>query len=319
MVRPLGLRLFFLRDGLCFGREFQAVGAQGGDGALAVLFTDSCPYAAHEAGLADIAHASRTAPVREADEALPLYPRGAMNLWHWVTESLPKLLAAESIGYSGKYILPAAAYADASSVIRQSLDLLGIAKERLLPSGPVWRVRTLVLAERLSGFHLAANLPLAALLREKLLSCAGVLSGGRRVYVRRIGRRRVANEDSVLALLREFDFKVMTPEDLTLAEQIRYMSNVDCSVMAHGANSALTLFQKPGSGAVELFGNRYVSYNNLHCARLLRLRYYPLVEDLGPASFPAGTVSTQDFFLRGMTADIQVDTLHLRIALEGML
>ena len=315
--KHLGLSCYLLRDILCFGQRFQAVAPLASSGRILCLFRESCPYPANEHQLAGVVKDYLDAPVVELETAVPLYPQGAANLWHWTLESLPKLLALESSEYTGSYIIPA--YADAESVIMRSLRMFGIDQRRLFLSGPTYRVKLMVLPQRLNGFTLAENMPLTAFLRQRLLEAVGSLEGSKRLYVRRIGKRRILNEDDIMPVLNDFGLEVMVPEDLDPAEQWRRMTNVDCSVMAHGANSPLTLLQKPGSAAVELFGNRYVSYNNLHSVRLLRLRYYPLVEDLEPASYPGERAPVSDFLREGMNADILVDPVHLRIALESLL
>ena len=318
-LKHLGLDIYVLRDCLCFGQQFQAVAPLSPSGSVPCLFRESCPYPANEPRLAGIVKEHLHAPVADLDAAVPLFPNGAANLWHWTLESLPKLLALESTGFTGAYIVPAQETEREDSVIMRCLRMFAIDPGRILPSGPTYRIKLLFLPQRLSGFSLAENMPLSDFLRQRLLEAVGVLDGSKRLYVRRIGRRRVLNEDDILPVLKDFGFETIVPEDLDLAAQWRCMTNVDCSVMVHGANSTLTLLQKPGSVAVELFGNRYVSYNNLHAARLLKLRYYPLIEELDPASYPGERAPVADFLLEGMNADILVDPAHLRITLETLL
>lgn len=313
-LRQLGLTIYCLSDCLCLGENHQTV-LPARVQPLRLIFRESCQYLANEHDLAPMARRLlETKPeFKEIDEAAALYYPGSDNLWHWMAEGLPKLLALESIGYTGQYIVAE------SAVVRQTLDMLSIDPGRVLPGKACYRVKRLMLPQRLSGFDLAECMPLTALVREKIRDAVGVLPGARRVYVRRIGRRKPINEGEVLAVLRDFDFEIMTPEDHGLAEQLRYMTNVECSVMAHGANAALTLMQKNGSGFVELFNNRYVNYNNLHAVRLLRLRYYPLVQDLDLSTVPLDGTSLPEFVQSGYTTDIDVDVIHLRIALESLL
>ena len=314
-LRHLGLTFYGLTDCLHLGRDCQAILPVGLDGGLPFIFKESCPYLANEPRLASIAASClESAPdIIEVDEAAPLYGPSSDNLWHWSTEHLPKLLALESIGYTGCYIVPFA-----SEVARQSLEMFGLPKERLLRGDACYRVKRLMLPQRLSGFTLVDNMPLVEFTRGRLLDAVGRLDGGKRCYIRRIGRRRPVNEADVLAVLSDFDFETMVPEELSLLEQWRYMTNVDCSVMAHGANSTLSWLQKPGSGFVELFSNRYVSYNNLHAVRLLRLKYHSIVQDLDVSSVPLGGMTLSEFLWGGSQADIEVDVTHLRVILEGL-
>lgn len=319
-VHSVGLTFYMLRDCLCFGQERgQAITPVSPGGSIPCIFQESCPYPVHEPLLAGIVKANLCASEVEVEEAVPLYPFGSTNLWHWTLESLPKLLALESTGYNGPYIIPAQSLADPASVVRQSLAMFDIAESRLLPSGPLYRVKRLILPQRLSGFGLKDNMPLCEFLRGRLLEAVGSLEGAKRLYVRRIGRRRVMNEGDVLEVLSEFGFTVMTPEEHSQKEQWRLMTNVECSVMPHGANSTLTLLQKPRSGAVEFYSNRYVSYSNLHSARLLKLRYVPFVEELDQTDYTHVSESVSSFLSQGLQTDIAVDPKILRILLESLL
>lgn len=313
-LRRLGLTFHALANCLYFGDESQVVLPEQGP-ELRYVFRESCHYSANEHALPaalERALAVNSDPL-DIDEAAPLYAPGSKNLWHWLTEGLPQLLALEAVGFSGKYIV-----AD-SPVVRQSLELLGIAPDRLLNGRAAYRIRRLMLPQRLSGFDLVEYMPLVSLLREKLLEATGALDGTKRLYIRRIGRRRPANEEQVLDLLREFNFEIMVPEEHSLAEQLRHITNVECSVMAHGANSSLAVMQPPRSCMVEFFSNRYVSYNNLHAVRLLRLRYHPLVEDLDVSSAPSDDMTLSEFLWSGFETDMLVDVRHLRIVLESFL
>ena len=316
----LGLTLYGVSDCLCLGTDSQALGPVHGV-ELPFLFEESCPYIANEHELAGIAASALAAngATLDIDEAVPLFPPGADNLWHFVTESLPKLLALERIGYTGPYIVPAYARTPRGAVIAQSLAMFGISEERLLYSGPAYRVRRLMLPQRLSGFSLADNMPLTGLLRDRLLEAAGTLPGSKCLYIQRIGRRKPRNENEVLALLNEYGFEVMIPEEHGLAEQWRMLTNADCSVMAHGANTTLTLVQPPRSAFIELFSHQFISYSNMHAVRLNRFRYHPLIEELEPSTYPGDRTPLEDFLREGRNDDPHVDTLHLRILLETVL
>jgi capsular polysaccharide biosynthesis protein len=197
--------------------------------------------------------------------------------------------------------------------------MFGIAPERLLPAGALYRVERLILPPRLSGFDLVNNVPLVDFLRQSILDVTGTEQGSRRVYVRRIGQRRLLNEQAVLPVLRDFGFDTVVPEELEHKEQFRLMTAVDCSVMVHGANSTLALFQKARSVWVEMFNNRYVTYSNLHTVRAMKLRYHALVEDLELDSSPDMTTTVYDHLKAGMKADVTIDPMYLRIILENAL
>lgn len=316
-LRKLGLVFHLMQDCICASASSQVIAPAHKDGTLPCIFLESCPYQANEASLVDdlCEVFAKARSFVELDEAAPFYPPGARNLWHWTTESLPKLLALEDSGYTGLYIVP-----HNCKLVDESLAMHGIPAARIRYSDTSYFVRRLMLPPRLSGFSLADNLPLTAFLREKILDAVGgAMPGAKRLYVRRIGTRRIVNEEDILPVLAEFGFESMVPEELPLAEQYRRMTNAKCTVMAHGANSTLTLLQPPGATAIELFSNRYISYNNLHAVRLLRLRYHALVEDLDISCAPRPSRSTDEYFAEALKRDVTVDPLHLRILLESAL
>ena len=313
-LSKLGLTFHGIRDCLCLGSTIQAMLPLHKDAQLPFIFRESCPYLSTEFALPGVAASCLDAPVVAVGEAAPIFQTGVANFWHWTMENLPKLLALEDMGYDGKYILP---YNE--PVIARSLEMFGINPERLLPSGTAYRVERLILPPRISGFELVDNLRLVSFLRESILDVTGTEQGGRRVYVRRIGQRKLANEQHVLPVLRDFGFETVVPEDLGHKEQFRFMTSVDCSVMVHGANSTLALFQKPRSIWVEMFNNRYVTYSNLHTVRTMKLRYHALVEDLELDTSPDMTTTVYEHLKAGMKTDVTIDPMYLRIILENSL
>lgn len=317
LASQVDLAFFHLTDCLCLGSG-QAIAPLHGH-SLPLLFRESVPYPANEVVLAQNAarclgrSGAEGNGLRELEEAVALSPPGADNFWHWTTECLPKLLTMESLGYQGPYILPAE-----SRVVRESLDMFGIAESRRIQSGPAWLVRKLILPQRLTGFELPENMALTAFLRDSILARTGILPGSRRCYVRRIGRRRIVNEERLLELLAEFGFETMTPEDHDLPGQWRYMTNCQCAIMAHGANTTLTLAQPHGSAFVEFFSNRYINYSSMHSIRLLRQHYLPLVEELDISWYPDRQTTVYEHLAGGIPADITVQLIHLRMHLETL-
>ena len=310
----LGLTFHGIRDCLCLGSTSQVLLPLHKKDQLPFIFKESCPYLSTEFALPEIAASCLDAPLVAVDEAAPIFQTGVTNFWHWTMENLPKLLALENMGYNGKYILPHKAPA-----IARSLEMFGISPQRLLPSGTAYRVERLILPPRLSGFTLVNNVPLVEFLRQSILDVTGTEQGTRRVYIRRIGQRKLANEQAVLPVLQDFGFEIVVPEELDYKEQFRFMTAVDCSVMVHGANSTLALFQKPRSIWVEMFNNRYVTYSNLHTVRAMKLRYHAIVEDLELDTSPDTTTTVYEHLKAGMKADVTIDPMYLRITLENAL
>ncbi|MEP6911399.1 MAG: glycosyltransferase family 61 protein [bacterium] len=131
-----------------------------------------------------------------------------------------------------------------------------------------------------------------------------------RVYISRAlaPKRRIKNEDEVIEVLREFNFRIIRPEDHSFAEQVRVASGARYLVSNHGAGLANMLFMTPEASVLEL---RYSGDRINNCyftlASALDLKYhYQSCE-------PASSDETPH------TADLQVDCRVLRANLELML
>lgn len=305
-IRPFGMKVHMVSDCLCMGALAQIV-LPVVDGKTPCVFVESGDYPDSHSLLPISYKKGLEHSLVELDEAVPLYPLYAFhNFWHWVFEGLPRLLIMEKYGYDGIYIV-----AGGYPFITDILDLLGIDKKRLRFNDANYMVRKLLLPHPwLAETMYLDNPDLFFLVRNALLDAVEPLPGAKRCYIRRTGRkRRVMNEADVLKTLERFDFAVLAPEGLSAREQIRFMTNVSCSVMPHGANATLAAMQKRESVFIELFGNRFFRAINLFMARHLGLLYQPLCAELTDKTPPpSGHDQDADFF---------VDCKNLEVILEN--
>ena len=304
---PFGMKVHMVSDCLCMGAISQVV-LPIVDGRTPYVFWESSDYP-DDRNLVPLSYRNGLElPVEELDEAAPLYPLYAFhNFWHWMFEGLPRLLLLEKYGFEGTYII-----AHGVPFITDLLDLLGIDPKRLRFNTAMYRIRRLMLPHPWHTEKMYINNPgLFFLVRNTLLDAVEPLPGAKRCYVRRTGKkRRVVNEADVLRTLENFDFTVLTPEELPAREQIRFMTNVAVSVMPHGANATLAAMQKPGSAFVELFGHQFFQAMNLFMAEHLELLYTPLCAEL--------TAQTPPPFGYDQDADILVDCKTLEIIVGNL-
>ncbi len=131
-----------------------------------------------------------------------------------------------------------------------------------------------------------------------------------RVYISRAlaPKRRIRNEEEVVEVLREFNFRIIHPEDHSFAEQVSIASGARYFISNHGAGLTNMLFMTPGANVLEL---RYSGDRINNCyftmASALDLNYHyqscePATSDESPH-----------------TADLQVDCSLLRANIELML
>jgi capsular polysaccharide biosynthesis protein len=126
------------------------------------------------------------------------------------------------------------------------------AQDFIFISGPA-QFRELFVPFPLYSLHHGAHpdfVPLCGHLAERILANAGTtgLSNGGfdRIYLSRrmwTERRILVNESEVEALLAEYDFRILYPEQMPLAEQIRVLRSASHIAAPIGSQTYLSLFQ----------------------------------------------------------------------------
>jgi hypothetical protein len=131
-----------------------------------------------------------------------------------------------------------------------------------------------------------------------------------RVYISRslAPKRRIFNEDEVMEVLRQFDFRIIRSEDHSFAEQVRIASRARYLFSNHGAGLTNILFMSPGTNVLEL---RHVTDRVNNCyftlASALNLNYF--YQNCEPADRDEDP----------HTGDLKVDSRALRANIELML
>ena len=279
MARPFETPYYVVRNCLCAGELGQIIMPPGSKAGRSFILKESFNHDHSQDLLAQavssaLLHADRIEPA-VLDEAVPLYPLWSLgNLWHWLFESVPKIFLMESAGYKGPYIVNAS-----SKVVLEGLDLMGVGPERIVHCAGPHLIRRAVIPRVIHWSGLHAHERLLSKLREHLLEAAGTLEGEKRCFIRRIGTRRLLNEEELLAALRAHDVQVLVPEEHTLRGQIAFMSNAVLTLSPHGANSALAFFQKRESVLMEFFGHDHINNGcNLVTIKRLKLLYLPVTQ-----------------------------------------
>jgi hypothetical protein len=274
--KKLGLKYHMIKNCLAFGIFGQQFIPIENNKNYITVFEESFAYDHDEHGrwslLYNNFNEEQSLDFINLDEAVPLYHVWSRNFYHWTLECLPKVLALEDRGYTGKYIV-----FDAKFIV-ESLRLFNISDDRICYSDKGYFVKNLIIPPMYSGYDLSKKTVLVEYLRNKLLDSVGVLSGSNRVYIKRTKDRIILNEDKVVTILNKYDFDVIIPEEHSVEDQFRLMTNVDFSVMPHGANCTLVLTQKQNSVFMELFSSAYIPYHTIGIIKTCNLDYIPIVE-----------------------------------------
>ncbi|MGD1807592.1 tetratricopeptide repeat protein [Dapis sp. BLCC M126] len=100
-----------------------------------------------------------------------------------------------------------------------------------------------------------------------------------RIYIGRGNARyrRVMNEPEVVEILKQFGFTCITPESMSLENQIATFAHAKIIVAPHGSGLTNIVFCNPGTKVIELFSPHYLRYYYWHISRLLGLEHYFLI------------------------------------------
>lgn len=172
--------------------------------------------------------------------------------YHWLLESLPRLLEARQALPEFTLLLPAtctaAFYAD-------TLRLLAVPQVTLLEPSTAYHVPNLALlySEVTMGSYDPATM---RQLKEVLLGAlpAAPALNARRLYIsrRQASRRKVLNESEIEQALASQGFEAVCLEDYTFAQQLALCASAEILIGLHGAGLANMVFQPVGARIIEL-------------------------------------------------------------------
>jgi capsular polysaccharide biosynthesis protein len=171
--------------------------------------------------------------------------------YHWLLESLPRLLEAQKHLATFILLLPDS-YTD--SFYRETLTLMGIRHVYRMQDKIKYEVPELALPYLVEamGYHSSSVLQE---LKQTILNAVKPKSfKTKRIYVSRqkATRRKVRNDREVEQLLVKYGFEIVCFEDYTIQEVVQLCANAEMLVGIHGAGLANILFIPEGAVVIEL-------------------------------------------------------------------
>ena len=215
---------------------------------------------------------------------LPLLGWGAeTNYGHWLIDVLPRLSLLDEL--PGDLRIGVASPLPAFQAA--SLELLGIAADRLVPLDAGWhrleRALVCFAAERSTVPHRDH----LERLRDRLV--AGAFAGsaparpGRRIFVsRERSRRPLANEAELAPLLERYGFEICRPEELDVGGQVRLFAEASLIVGQNGTGMLNELYCPAGATVIEIMHPVYWHHDICRIAAVLGHRHWSVfAEDAG--------------------------------------
>lgn len=193
--------------------------------------------------------------------ALWVIDRHSTGYYHWMIDSLTRLLHAEEWAPDVHVLLLPAHYRRLSFVAFTMQAFPQIQRIEWMQARTKKRVHRLTYIPRVPRVPME-GLPDHAELRkvaERVRGLAGETGCARRIYFSRddAWRRRVRNEEEVVRVLRAHDFEILRTDPARPWEQVRLSSCAEFGVGMHGAALANMIFMRPGS--------RVLEFRNLLC------------------------------------------------------
>ncbi|MDJ0515717.1 MAG: tetratricopeptide repeat protein [Trichodesmium sp. MO_231.B1] len=165
---------------------------------------------------------------------------------------------------------------------RETLKSIGVKEEKILASDrhPHIQAKELVVPSYPSYLGWLQPWGLK-FLREEFLKDININRSelSERIYVGRSNARyrQVINEEEVVKILCQFGFTYVTPESMSLENQIAIFAHAKIIIAPHGSGLTNIVFSNPGTKVIELFSPHYLRYYYWHISRLLGLEHYYLI------------------------------------------
>lgn len=239
-----------------------------------------------------------------------LKQRWDANYGHWLVEGLPRLaLVEERFKLAELGFIVSGHHGAMQAVYEDSLALFGVRRDQIVEVGnePV-AVDRLVYPTPMTRhpWHIA---PRCVTLLEQLAARVRACGGDRqRIYVsrNRASRRRLINEDEILAIVRRAGFVVIEPEFLSLYRQIGLFRNARLVVGNYGAALTNIAFAA-GRPTLLALTSPYMQDDFL--STLMSLKQGRFVSLHGETGDPD----------LGMNADFRIDVPRFRALLDTLL
>lgn len=197
----------------------------------------------------------------------------AGNYYHWLIDSLPRLLnlkeEIEKLDIS--ILLPE----NAPKFITTSINYFELKHITKISKNELVYIDKLLVSNYTVGSgHIHPKKVLE--IRRKLLD--NVVGTGKfeRIYVSRGKQkaRRIVNEAEVIEILKQHNFQILYFENLSFEEQVLLVKNAKYYVGSHGANMTNLMFMKDGAGVLELIREDSPNFCYWALSDVCKMNYY---------------------------------------------
>lgn len=240
---------------------------------------------------------------KKISKAIWITDTWSIGYFHWFTDALPRLIAAEKFLDNHVVLLPKAY--QKQQFILQSLEMLNL-KIEFYSSYQRVHVAELILSSHTASVSGNYNKHLINRIRKKFY-WKNTLTPNKKIYIsrQRAEKRKILNEDSLIPVLKCFGYEIHFFEDYEFKHQLTLMNQTKNLVSLHGAGLTNMLFMPKGGKILEL-RNANDPFNNC---------YFSLASDLGHDYFYTSNIGDS---IETHEVNITVDIQSLKEVLQLM-
>lgn len=190
---------------------------------------------------------------------------GLNNISHWFVDVLPRLHLLKESGLYDKidwFLVPSLRY----DYQRETLDLLGIPKEKLIVGDqfPHITADCLIASTAPRGNHTLVPTWLCEYIQHSFMPFADLddapVEEMPYIYISRTDSsvRNVLNEKELVEKLKPYGFKTLVSSKYSIRQKIKLFANAKVVMGACGAGLINFIFCKPGTTAIEIFNEGFI-------------------------------------------------------------
>jgi capsular polysaccharide biosynthesis protein len=180
--------------------------------------------------------------------------------YHWLLDALPRLSLLEELPEFREY--PLVVPKNLQAFHLDSLEMAGVSERSLVRfDNECWQVERLIFPGLLSITGSPSPHAVEWLRRRFLKVAASMSKPERLIYVTRrdAAKRRLLNEEEIIAYVTRLGFEVVCPGELSFSEQIRLFAGARVVIGPHGAGFTNMVFAPVDATLVEFFGDNYMN------------------------------------------------------------
>ena len=233
------------------------------------------------------------APRRLAGRSALVGGIGHRNFYHWLFDSLPRIGLVRDAGLDAidRWIVPATKLA----VAHELLGRAGFPANRIEALGRRDHVVCDELVVTSAPGEVCEPTPRTVEFLRTVLPSDRRRVAGKRVYIARRGRRRIANEAALAGILGRFGFSTVAMEGMPLDAQVAAVAGAEAIVAPHGAALAHLIHASDGATLVECMPEAYCNASYFVLSGACGLRYTAITGRDEPRGGRAARLGWADF------------------------